>query len=235
MKWPEGRAIYTAMLNARGGFESDLTVLRLSNETYRLYVGSGAVKRDMAWLRRHIDGERVTIQDVTEDYAVLGLMGPEASAIAGRLGASGLEGLGFAVSRDGGFIGADALRRAREDGVKPRMVSILLDDADAWPLGNEPVYRDGEIIGQTTSAAWGYRAGHHVALAFLKPGLAQSLDGERVQVDVARKMFAEPSRSRLSSTRKADACVAASRPVRARAFRPRQWPHRRVSSACLRP
>ena len=48
-----GRVIYTAMLNERGGFESDLTALRIDDETYRLYVGTTAIKRDLAWLRRH--------------------------------------------------------------------------------------------------------------------------------------------------------------------------------------
>ena len=41
------------MLNERGGFESDLTALRLSEERYRLYVGTTAFRRDLAWLRRH--------------------------------------------------------------------------------------------------------------------------------------------------------------------------------------
>ena len=43
MKRPPGRVIYTAMLNERGTFESDLTVLRLSDEVYRLYVGTTAI------------------------------------------------------------------------------------------------------------------------------------------------------------------------------------------------
>ncbi|MEM7292169.1 MAG: FAD-dependent oxidoreductase [Pseudomonadota bacterium] len=91
-----GRAIYTAMLNERAGFESDLTALRLDEQSYRLYVGTGAIKRDIAWLRRHLrDDEAVEIVDETEDYAVLGLMGPQASDIASQLGASELGALKF--------------------------------------------------------------------------------------------------------------------------------------------
>ena len=70
------------MLNDRGGFESDLTALRLSDEVYRLYVGTSAVKRDLAWLGRHLEaGERVALTDETEDHAVIALMGMEAKRI----------------------------------------------------------------------------------------------------------------------------------------------------------
>ena len=85
MTRPAGRAIYTAMLNERGGIESDLTALRLGATDYRLYVGTTAIKKDLAWLRRHLQpGEAVILEDETKAYAVLGLMGPEAGAIAPR-------------------------------------------------------------------------------------------------------------------------------------------------------
>ena len=61
-----------------------------------------------------------------------------------------------------------------------------LDDVDAVPLGHEPVYLDGKIIGQTSSCAFGYRIGKPVALAHLSE---QVKDGARVQVDIARQMF----------------------------------------------
>jgi glycine/D-amino acid oxidase-like deaminating enzyme len=53
-----GRMVYTAMLNARGGFESDLTVLRLAAERFLLVTGSAQPVRDADWIGRHI-GERV--------------------------------------------------------------------------------------------------------------------------------------------------------------------------------
>jgi len=91
-----GRAIYTAMLNSRGGYESDLTALRLGTQEYRLYVGTSAIKRDLAWLRRQqIPGEQVELADVTDAYAVLGLMGPETIAIAEQLAAPELNRLGY--------------------------------------------------------------------------------------------------------------------------------------------
>ncbi len=91
-----GQAIYTAILNERGGFESDLTALRLGEESYRLYVGTTAIRRDLAWLKRHLKpDERVTFRDETEEFAVLGLMGPETVRVASELGAGDLNDLSY--------------------------------------------------------------------------------------------------------------------------------------------
>ena len=89
-----GLATYTAMLNERGTFESDLTAHRMSRDHYRLFVGTGAVRRDMAWLRRRADGCDVVFEDCTAEWAVLALMGPEAARIVSEAGADELNGLG---------------------------------------------------------------------------------------------------------------------------------------------
>ena len=87
-----------------------------------------------------------------------------------------MAGLDFAVAMDGDFI--EALRE------KPvpssRLVTLKLDDADAQPIGNEPVMRDGQMIGKVTSAAmvivWGD----------LLPLLIETdLDGQQVMVNIA--------------------------------------------------
>jgi 4-methylaminobutanoate oxidase (formaldehyde-forming) len=92
---PPGSVIYTALLNPRGTFESDLTAQRLGPDHYRLFVGTSAIKRDLAWLRAHAKGFDVRLADCTEAYAVLGLMGPEAARIVAALGAPELVGLGY--------------------------------------------------------------------------------------------------------------------------------------------
>ncbi|MGQ2906869.1 MAG: GcvT family protein [Aliihoeflea sp.] len=73
-----GRIVYTQMLNARGGIESDLTVTRLSQTAFFLVVPGATLQRDLAWLRRHLADEFVVITDVTAAEAVLCLMGPRA-------------------------------------------------------------------------------------------------------------------------------------------------------------
>ena len=94
-------------------------------------------------------------------------------------------GLDFATRKKGGFIGFDALQARREEGATNHIVSLAFADQNAVPLGHEPIYADGQIVGQTSSAAYGYRVGAPVAL-----GHANGLtDGQSVQVDIAREMF----------------------------------------------
>lgn len=96
MTRPPGSVVYTAMLNDSGRFESDLTAFRLDDETYRLYTGTAAIKRDLAWLRAHVEvGERVTLVDESADYAVIALMGPGAVRVAAEVGAGELSALGY--------------------------------------------------------------------------------------------------------------------------------------------
>ncbi len=73
-----GRIVYTQMLNARGGIESDLTVTRLSETTFLLVVPGATLQRDLAWLRKHLRDEFVVVTDVTAAESVLCVMGPKA-------------------------------------------------------------------------------------------------------------------------------------------------------------
>jgi len=265
MDRPPGSAVYTPVLNARGTYESDITVQRLAEERYRLFTGAAAIRKDMAWLRRHVADHDVALADVTERYAVLGLMGPDAARIAAELGADTLNALGYfrigtaqiagcpvraarlsyvgetgweltcraedapaiyaaltgagAVpaglhaqtsmriekgfaalgheldsdvtpveagmarfcSRTKAFIGAEVVSARRQSG-RRTLATIVFDDPEAVPLGHEPVYAGGEIIGRTTSAAFGYRIGRPVALGHVE---AQEIDGRRVEIDIA--------------------------------------------------
>jgi 4-methylaminobutanoate oxidase (formaldehyde-forming) len=214
--------------------------------------GAATRWRDLRWLRRQLgDGEQVSVRDMSEGYAVLGVMGPRSrdllqltpdvdfSATAfsfgtsqeivvagepvvacrvsfvGELGwelyipavsarrvyrrlAEAGEGLGFrhaghycvdgcrlekgfrhwghdigpdvtpieaglsfAVSFDkkGGFIGRDALLRQREAGLRRRLVLFAVEGGNPLLLHDEPIYRDGRLVGMTTSGNRGWRTG----------------------------------------------------------------------------
>ncbi|RVJ58066.1 FAD-dependent oxidoreductase [Sinorhizobium medicae] len=73
-----GRVVYTQMLNARGGIESDLTVTRFSESAFFLVVPGATLQRDLSWLRRHLRDEFVVVTDVTAAESVLCVMGPKA-------------------------------------------------------------------------------------------------------------------------------------------------------------
>ncbi len=81
-----GNVVYTGMFNERGGFESDLTVLRVSDDEFYLITGTAQPYRDADWIRRHIEaGESVGVTDVTNSFGVLGVMGPAARTILQRV------------------------------------------------------------------------------------------------------------------------------------------------------
>ena len=265
-----GSAIYTAVLNARGTFESDITAQRIATDHYRLFVGTNAIKRDLAWFTRAATGFDVTLEDSTEKYAVLGLMGPDAARIVAECGAPELNALGyfkagpahiagkhvratrmsyvgeagweitcrsqnasaiyavltaagarpaglfaqtsmriekgfcamgheldsdvtpveagldFATRKNGGFTGFEALQDRIAKGAVNHLVSLMLDDESAVPLGHEPIHKGNEIVGQTSSCAFGYRVGKPVALGNSHRQLAT---GDRVKVDIARTLY----------------------------------------------
>ena len=60
-----GKLTYTAMLNRKGGFESDVTVQRWADDDFFVVTGSAQPVRDAAWLRRHIKARRETCRSTT--------------------------------------------------------------------------------------------------------------------------------------------------------------------------
>jgi len=83
---PVDRMVYTAMLNARGGFESDLTVIRLAADRFLIITGSAQTTRDFDWISRRIgEDELAVLTDVTAQFAVLSLMGPSAQELLARV------------------------------------------------------------------------------------------------------------------------------------------------------
>ncbi len=87
----QGCMVYTAMLNARGGFESDLTVVRLGPREFFVLTGSAQATRDFSWIERHIgDDQHAALVDVTSAWSVLSLMGPHAEALLRTLSSDDL-------------------------------------------------------------------------------------------------------------------------------------------------
>lgn len=85
---PVGRIIYTPLLDARGGFRADLTLVRLGAGHYRVITGATDAGRDFAWLRAHLppDGS-VHLADLTSATATVGLWGPKARDVLASVSA----------------------------------------------------------------------------------------------------------------------------------------------------
>jgi hypothetical protein len=70
---PPGRTVYTGMLNARGGYEADITVTRLSADEFLLVSSAATTERDKDHIARRMPaGSRAWLTDLTSAYAVYG-------------------------------------------------------------------------------------------------------------------------------------------------------------------
>jgi glycine cleavage system aminomethyltransferase T/glycine/D-amino acid oxidase-like deaminating enzyme len=79
-------------------------------------------------------------------------------------------GLGFthAIDKPGGWIGRDAFLRQREAGARRRLVTFALVDPEPLVYHNEPIWRDGRLVGRVTSAAYGHTIGRAIALGYVR-------------------------------------------------------------------
>ncbi|MCA8834322.1 MAG: FAD-dependent oxidoreductase, partial [Proteobacteria bacterium] len=69
-------------------------------------------------------------------------------------------GLGFAVKPNkGDFIGRDAVLRKKDAGLDRRLVQFILNDAEPLLYHNEPIIRDGQIVGYLSSGNYGHSLG----------------------------------------------------------------------------
>src|SRR3954469_1863956 len=92
---PVGTTVYTGLLNARGTYESDLTVARLAPDRFMLVTGTAQATRDADWIRRHLGEANATLTDVTSSYAVIAVMGPRARDLLARLAKAPLNSTAF--------------------------------------------------------------------------------------------------------------------------------------------
>jgi glycine cleavage system T protein len=100
-------------------------------------------------------------------------------------------GLGFAVSfeKAGGFIGREALVRQRAQGVRRRLVNFRLDSGEALLYHNEPIWRDGRLVGRLTSGMFGHTVGAPLGMGYVEnaDGVAtpEWLSSGRYELEVA--------------------------------------------------
>src|SRR5215472_4469732 len=101
-----GRVVYTSFLDEAGGFRADLTIMRLAADKFRVVTGGATGMMDLAWIIGHLpDGALaagVTVTDVTSAWTTLGLWGPKARDVLGRLTSGDVshEGFGFGTCRE---------------------------------------------------------------------------------------------------------------------------------------
>uniref|UniRef100_A0A673BY67 Pyruvate dehydrogenase phosphatase regulatory subunit, mitochondrial n=1 Tax=Sphaeramia orbicularis TaxID=375764 RepID=A0A673BY67_9TELE len=264
---PVGHIIHTGMLNERGGYENDCSVVRLSKNSFFIVSPTDQQVHCWSWIKKHMPSDpHLHLEDVSWKYTALNLIGPRAMDVLAELSyvsmtpdhfpsmfckemsvgyANGIRvmsmthtgepgfmlyipieyalhvynevmsvgqkygirnagyyalrslriekffafwgqdldafttplecGREFRVKfdKDTDFLGREALLQQRQDGVTRRFVMLVLEDHDTeldlWPWWGEPIYRNGQLAGTTTSSAYSYTLERHVCLGFVSP------------------------------------------------------------------
>ena len=79
MDRPVGRILYTPVLDHHGGFRSDLTIVRLRDDHFRIITGGADWGRDLKWFTDHLpDDGSAHLADATSAWCTLGVWGPRA-------------------------------------------------------------------------------------------------------------------------------------------------------------
>jgi dimethylglycine dehydrogenase len=85
------------------------------------------------------------------------------------------------------FRGREALVRQQQQGVPNRFVTLACEVKNADPLGNEPIYQGRKMVGRATSGAYGYTVGQSLAVAYVKPEVAQP--GTELKIEILGRKY----------------------------------------------
>ena len=97
-------------------------------------------------------------------------------------------GLGFAVKTDKpDFIGRDAVLRKKENGLDRRLLQFVLNDSEPLLYHNEPILRDGVLVGHLTSGNYGHTIGAAIGLGYVpcKNEAVSDILSSTYEIDVA--------------------------------------------------
>jgi len=120
-------------------------------------------------------------------------------------------GLGFAVKKDKpSFIGRDAVLRKQDEGLSNRMLQFRLTDPEPLLYHNEPIVRDGDIVGYLSSGAYGHALGGAMGLGYVPckgqtdaDVLASTYEidvaGTRVRAEASLKPIYDPKSERVKA------------------------------------
>ncbi|MBL9216344.1 MAG: GcvT family protein [Opitutaceae bacterium] len=79
MNKPVGKVIYTTFLNAQGGIQTDVAVIRRAEDRFWVVTGARQVGLDVAWMKRNLrESEAVQLTDLSSAYCGVAVWGPRA-------------------------------------------------------------------------------------------------------------------------------------------------------------
>jgi dimethylglycine dehydrogenase len=110
----------------------------------------------------------------------------------------------FVAMQKPDFIGREGLLRARDAGPRRKLSTLVVDAADADVIADEPIWRDGKVIGWVTSGGYGHSVRKSIALGYVAveqhdPLAAYAVEilGELRPARIAEQALFDPSGSRM--------------------------------------
>ena len=103
-----GQAQYSAMCLPHGGLVDDLLVYRFQDH-WMLVVNASNLAKDLAWIRSHVDGFDVEVEDRSEATALLALQGPAAREILRPLASVDVDTVRYYRFAEGSVAGVPAV------------------------------------------------------------------------------------------------------------------------------
>lgn len=123
---PVGSSIYTPVLEPNGGFRSDLTVLRLAEDRFRIITGAFDGGRDEYWFRKNLPSDgSVQFVNLSSATTTIGVWGPQASSLISGLTETdvSIEAFPYGTTQE-----------VLIDGVPTRMLRISYVGENGWEV-----------------------------------------------------------------------------------------------------
>ena len=96
MDVPVGRVVYTPLLNEAGGIKSDLTIMRLGSDHFRVVTGGAHGMGDKKWFRDHLPADgSAQLYDATSTWCTAGIWGPRARDVVASATSDDVSNAGF--------------------------------------------------------------------------------------------------------------------------------------------
>ena len=142
-----GRVLYSPMCYPSGGVVDDLLVYMWGPENYFLCINAGNIAKDLAWIREQAAKFAVTITDNSDDFGLLAVQGPCATAVVQSLTPTKLDGVKYYHFTEGpvagihclisrtGYTGEDGFELYVKAGETVKLAEAIL--AAGGPLGLE--------------------------------------------------------------------------------------------------
>ena len=87
--------IYTGFLNEKGGYESDITIIRMNTNEYFVISPTAHTGRDVEWFEKHSEGYNTQMFECTSAYTTLTVMGPKSRGLLAELTGADFSNEGF--------------------------------------------------------------------------------------------------------------------------------------------